>query len=358
VRSSLAGREPRNPIKRTTLYQRLRELWLDERACEGEPMRVRVAGWRRGLLSASYTLYSSAGHPLKLYLNDWARYMRTPRINGKWSVLLDDKCLFEQFFGGLVRVPRTHGLLVYGKFLPKPHTPEVRTLAELVERHGRDGIVFKPIRGGGGREIKILKREGDDLLLNGEPVNLEELQKRLDKRHQTMAVEFIEQHEYSATIFPGSLNCIRILTLIDPETGKAFVARALHRFGSAATAPVDNSSKGGLGCIVDVETGELSAGIIRVGASKFTPHDRHPDTGAQITGVRVPGWSQMISELLKMVEHVGVLPYVGWDVAMTPDGFSVIEGNSWTGVQLLQIYEPLLADERIRRFYRHYGVVR
>jgi len=35
----------------------------------------------------------------------------------------------------------------------------------------------------------------------------------------------------------------------------------------------------------------------------------------------------------------------------------VIEGNAFSDVDLLQTHEPLLADDRARRFFDHYGVV-
>jgi len=35
----------------------------------------------------------------------------------------------------------------------------------------------------------------------------------------------------------------------------------------------------------------------------------------------------------------------------------VIEGNAFSDTDLLQTHEPLLADDRVRRFFEHHGVV-
>jgi hypothetical protein len=42
---------------------------------------------------------------------------------------------------------------------------------------------------------------------------------------------------------------------------------------------------------------------------------------------------------------------------VTDAGFRIIEANSFTGPQFLQIHKPLLADERVRRFYEAHGVI-
>jgi hypothetical protein len=51
-------------------------------------------------------------------------------------------------------------------------------------------------------------------------------------------------------------------------------------------------------------------------------------------------------------------PYIGWDVVVTDThgSFRVVEGNSSPDV-INQTHEPLLADERVVRFYEHHGVI-
>ena len=56
---------------------------------------------------------------------------------------------------------------------------------------------------------------------------------------------------------------------------------------------------------------------------------RHPDTGAQITGVTVPKITEMMDFVrdahLRMMPHV---PLSGWDVAMTQNhGMLLLEAN-------------------------------
>lgn len=50
---------------------------------------------------------------------------------------------------------------------------------------------------------------------------------------------------------------------------------------------------------------------------------------------------------------------MGWDVIVTDheSSFKVIEGNAAPGIDSLQTHWPMLTDERVRRFYRHHGVL-
>ena len=78
-----------------------------------------------------------------------------------------------------------------------------------------------------------------------------------------------------------------------------------------------------------------------------------------IEGVHIPQWDRICDNILEIAEYVAPLtPYVGWDVLVTDhDGsIAVVEGNSYPDVPL-QTHEPLLADDRVRRFYESYDVV-
>lgn len=51
------------------------------------------------------------------------------------------------------------------------------------------------------------------------------------------------------------------------------------------------------------------------------------------------------------------LPYVGWDIIVTDDGYRVLEGKAFSDVNVLQIHTPLLRDPRVHSFYKAHGIV-
>ena len=53
----------------------------------------------------------------------------------------------------------------------------------------------------------------------------------------------------------------------------------------------------------------------------------HPKTGTPIQGFQVPRYEEALALLEDVVRRIPEIRYVGWDIAMTPDGPAVIEGN-------------------------------
>src|SRR5688572_10383168 len=70
------------------------------------PFPTKIGMWRKGFLSESALTYAAAHDQLDNYLSDFARFTRTPYINGEHSIFLDNKILFEKFFGALVDIPK------------------------------------------------------------------------------------------------------------------------------------------------------------------------------------------------------------------------------------------------------------
>ena len=57
----------------------------------------------------------------------------------------------------------------------------------------------------------------------------------------------------------------------------------------------------------------------------------------------------------KVIEISNSLPflkYVGWDIAITEDGFKIIEANSLTSLGILQRKGGYLDDPRLRKIFR------
>lgn len=110
---------------------------------------------------------------------------------------------------------------------------------------------------------------------------------------------------------------------------------------------------------IDVATGTLGQGVSYPTAGKLVWQSHHPDTGAPIEGVRIPGWEGVRDGVLRAAKMLSFLPYLGWDVVVTDgnDGFTVVEGNTSLDLDLLQAHRPLLRDPEVRAFYEEEGVI-
>ncbi len=319
------------------------------------PFAARLRMMRRGFLSESYVLYDLERNDSTLYLSDLSRFVRTFHINRSPHVL-DDKFVFAVMLDSLqCRTAPLRALVGEGQFMSTDTGRRLDEAAvlELVARYGE--LVVKPRFGGGGGKIRFLRLDDAGLVVNNQGMAFADFV-RLLRQEQHVVTDRIYQHEYASRVYSESTNTIRIVTMIDVDRGMPFIAAAVHRFGTSASFPVDNWSKGGISAAVDVETGALGAGATFPGRYPTRVHQRHPDSGTEIAGIQVPHWREIREGILSLAARMPLdNPYVGWDVIVTTEGFVVLEGNRYSDVNLLQVHRPLLADERTRAFFRKHG---
>lgn len=327
------------------------------------PARLRhVEIWRRGFVSESHELYGfGAGADPALYLSDWAHQMRTGAINGTFGTVLTDKILFHAALAARFspHLPRLLGAIRRGEFRPSdPGGPGGggTTIADCLETLG--SLVVKPVAGFGGHHVHVLHPTPGGATLDGAALTMPQLQSRLDALDGCLVEGYVRQDGYSAAIFPGAVNTMRLLTLRDVTSGTPFLAAAVHRFGTTRSAPVDNWTQGGLNARIDLGTGELGPGLSFTAGGRLVRLPEHPDTGSPIAGVSVPRWSEVKDLALAVAGAFPTIDYAGWDLVLGEDGPLVIEGNNMPGPNVFQVHAPLLADERVRTFYEHHGVLR
>ncbi len=144
----------------------------------------------------------------------------------------------------------------------------------------------------------------------------------LRDKGQRLIEQRIVQHPYLAEYCEGTVNTTRVATFFDGE--KVHVLMAAQKFGRGAVS--DQFTWGGFFTMID-ESGK-SFGPGHTGKHK-SRYETHPDSGRSIVDFEVPMWDQVVDLVTRAAQEVPTVPYVGWDVAVTPDGPVLIEGN-WT----------------------------
>jgi hypothetical protein len=208
----------------------------------------------------------------------------------------------------------------FGKYLGRDWldirdaTPD--ELGAFVRKHG-DFMAKVPDSLGG---YGIEKRSGADV------TDFAALHAELTERRQFLVEQVIVQHPVMASLNPSSVNSLRMISYLT-DAGVVRILGATLKAGAGGS--VDNVSQGGMYTMLDEE------GVARHGA--FTAesgaiHTVHPITGVSIVGFRVPLFDQVLELVDRLGHEVPQIPYVGWDIAVTPDGPVVIEGNYNSGV--------------------------
>jgi hypothetical protein len=158
---------------------------------------------------------------------------------------------------------------------------------------------------------------------------------RVGKRGEWIVQDRLTNHPDLTPITLQALSTTRITTVLD-EAGEPEIVAALQRYAMAPDALVDNASKGGFISSVDPETGRLSAGRRgRSAGDVHTSHSTHPLTGAIIEGRELPDWLA-VQKLVTRAHREAFAEYtmIGWDVALTPTGPQLLEGNGKPNVLL------------------------
>jgi hypothetical protein len=324
------------------------------------PLWRRLWLYRNGFLSSKAALWDLSSDTLDQYLSD-LQWRAVGAINRPYDGGLRNKLFFYFVLSTHHEdlLPPVYGLVRDGAVLPGPFDDSLESVDGLLGLLEERPVVVKPTAEGCGTGVHLLDATGDSLTIDGQSATPAEVRDTLEALDDGLLVGYVSQGGYANEIFPGATNTIRLITMVDPETGDPFVADAVHRFGTVESAPRDNVSAGGVCAELDVETGTLGD-VVEDAPGGYEWRQTHPDTGRRITGTSVPGWDRLVDRILQVAADYGSMwPYVGWDLAVTDDAgsFTIIEGNRHPEVDMEQAFKPLLSDQRVRRFYEHYDAL-
>lgn len=324
-------------------------------------LRYAIKAYFTGFYPDAFIAYSLHENNYKNYLSDLS-YYRISRPNGKRSIILDDKLLFERFFRGIMKVPINYSLILRGKIIPIDEGKTIESVDDILcyRKDGLFKIVLKPFRGDKGHGVTIVSVSKNMVQINQERMGFGEFRSFVSGLDGYIITEYIEQGLFTKNIFPDAVNTVRILTIINPTTLKPFVAGAALRIGTRKSAPLDNMSQGGLSASIDLETGGLGRATMSLSHSKSKNkvvwYDKHPDTGKQMAGLQIPNWRNVTDTIIGVAGSTPYIPYIGWDICICEKGIAVIEGNSGPGFRIFQMHKPLLQDNRIKHYCGYYNI--
>jgi len=316
------------------------------------PIKERIRAYKNGFTSDLYSLYNfENNYNFNDYLSEFARLAYTKEIN-KNSEVLNNK---RKFYEYMDKKGFVHYLPELIDIIKNRKPQNNKNLEKIINEHRK--VVIKPFRGGGGHNIYIIEKKKEFYYcVNGENKKIENISSLLDKTRNYIVTEYVNQSDFLNNIYPHSANTMRILVM-NPEDSDPFIARSVLRIGTDRSGVFDNFSQGGLSVEINLKNGELSPAASRISPGNLKWYKKHPDTNTIIKGSTIPQWKNIKDNFLTLVNEFSELKYVGWDILLTGEGdFVIIEGNSNTDIDLMQIHSQLLKDERIRKFYLNNGI--
>jgi len=253
------------------------------------------------------------------------------------ACLLEDKEVFARYCHQLgVPIPETIAFLSSKAvwFLRDETNSPISRLEELLQESQDCELIIKPVDGVYGIGVRALRVDGVTLHVDGRCFSVAQLMGQLEPGRRYILQRRLYNHPVleRATGFK-TLQALRVVTALPDAPGSRGRVMSASLRISANEDVVNNFNYGKGGNIrakIEVESGRVLRAV-RASASGFGLEEvRAIDrTSTDLVDLNMPLWREMI----EMLEVKSALFYpirlVGWDVALTPQGPFVIEGNFW-----------------------------
>jgi len=320
------------------------------------PLRKRLWALKHGFYSNRVLFYGLRKDNVKNYMPDIFHDSLHP-FNDQFSWMIDDKSNLPSLLKDFPEYAPTNHYLIYDSEMidlsghsRDAEAYEREKLLSLLRASGN--LMVKPLGRSGGEGVMRLEANEGSYFINSNKCIEQDALRRLANLDKHIVCRFERQHQYANDLYPATANTIRFVTMRDYNAHQAFIGACFHRVGTHKSIPADNFAKGGLLCSLDLETGVIGRALHKSEDHGIRFLDRHPDTGALISGTTIPRWEYVKSEVLRMANSLPFIPYMGWDIVMTNSGFKVLEINSLPTL-LWQIHSPICDNPRAIEFYRH-----
>lgn len=206
-------------------------------------------------------------------------------------------------------------------------------------------LFIKPTTGRGGKGAERWDRVAPATFENGagKRLSADALLAELvlhSQRRPLLVQPRLEPHSGIADLTTGALPTTRIVTCLN-ETGHPEVVASMFRSSIGSNRTVDNMHAGGMGALVDVESGTLSKASNLGTDARIGWFSCHPDTGAQIELRVLPLWGEAKELALAAHRHFDDRVVIGWDIAILDDGPIIVEGNGNPDLDILQRFMPI-----------------
>ncbi|MDD4159789.1 MAG: sugar-transfer associated ATP-grasp domain-containing protein [Synergistaceae bacterium] len=311
----------------------------------------KIWAYRHGFLSRRIDQVGLNSKNLSRFLSDYD-YMRLFPINGKFVFWIDDKlttkyvlskysdCMPEYYFHLLKGNPNKILKLMD---CPDGLSSDIGSILKLLK--AKEQLALKPVSGAFGSGFTKLGFKSLRYTVNDKEIDENGICELLLSKNGFIITEYVEMHEELKRIYPCSLNTIR-LKVVNENGDDPFIGEGAIKFGTKRSGFVDNISSGGISCWINIKTGYFNGGFEITKNKEFLKHTVHPDTGMRLEGI-MPNWQLLQDGILKICRHIPQIEYMGFDVAVTADGFKIIEINSAQGLNRTTNEW----DERLRGYF-------
>ncbi len=200
-----------------------------------------------------------------------------------------------------------------------------------------DDFVIKPSNGSAGNGIVVIVgREGNEWIgISGKRYRIEDMRRHIadiifgvfshDKQDAAIIEQRIVQHPVINNLFDRGLADVRVIMFQHEPVLTMSRVPTLLSDGKA------NLHQGAVGIGIDLQSGRSFRAML-----KGEPITVHPDSGAELIGVELPFWDEIMQHSRNIAEAVP-LKYIGIDIAIAAQGPVLLEINARPGLEIQNV---------------------
>jgi hypothetical protein len=218
-------------------------------------------------------------------------------------------------------------------------------------------LFVKLRRGKGARGTTLLRYAGAGayLLPDGRLCALDAYLREL-ARASTRADYLVQprlvNHADIADLASESLIVIRVITCLD-AVGTPQVTHGMLRVIAKLEPSWNDATE--YAAPIDLRTGRMGAMTGDKLPGILDWHERHPLTGAPVAGRLLTAWPDVQAAAIKAHRAFTDRILLGWDIAVTPDGVIIVEGNAMPDVAFLQrVHRQPIGQSPLAPLLRHH----
>lgn len=323
---------------------------INEESCYPEKPRKNIVRrsnqllWylmRYGEILWQYNLYGLDVKPFKAikeYIGNKELLWREYKYNvlmakNDYTNIMRDKMLFYLFlnangFNTPTVFAYTKGGHVYplgwrlnGEFTKQ----EAMSPGDLLGIKGR--FFCKPCEGVCGRGVFVLEND-EKISINGDVLDTIGATEFLTDAFKDNYIiqDVLVQHPVLSSLHASSVNTIRINTGRNKKNGQVEFVTGFIRIGGGKSV-TDNMAGGGMAVGIDFETGFLRQYGYVFQDGKSRRIERHPVLDVPFDTIQIPHLKEAVQACIDLHQRLEDLHFIGWDVAITENSISFIEGN-------------------------------
>lgn len=261
-------------------------------------------------------------------------YLFLPHYSSpKLSMIADNKIVTKHFFSALkINQPQTLCFLFKGKL----YTPDMLScsyddIRKQLFENNFEKIFMKPAKGYGGKDINIFhKTKHGHYETRKNSIFNDQFLGRMGGKNDYIIQSGVIQDPEISKIYPHSVNTCRIIT--ENKNGTVRLVCALLRMGRGQSE-VDNASSGGICTHININNGKFGDFAISYDGEKFA---KHPDTQFTFSNQGISRWNDIKTYTAESAGKLPFFTYIGWDIALTPDGPVAIEINRSPAADIME----------------------